>query len=126
MMTETSLKVCGLCVWYAPQSLQYKEDALLSETPYRNGSSDTRQDGADPDQAEKSHWLGRPDPHEKPLSFWHVFIIILSGHLGVRTRAQREEDFRRANGLHIVIAAFIYFAVIVAGLVVLVNWIATS
>jgi hypothetical protein len=75
--------------------------------------------------AQDSHWLGRPDPQEKPLGFWHVFVIILSGHLGVRTRAQREEDFRRANGLHIVIAAFIYFAVVVAGLVVLVNWISS-
>ena len=95
----------------------------MSETPVQSESADSKQAKADTAQPEKSHWLGRPDPHEKPLGFWRVFISILSGHLGVRTRAQREEDFRRANGLHIVIAAFIYFAVIVAGLVVLVNWI---
>jgi hypothetical protein len=98
----------------------------LSEIPVQDESANSKQPKADTAQPEKSHWLGRPAPHEKPLGFWRVFVIILSGHLGVRTRAQREEDFRRANGLHIVIAAFIYFAVIVAGLVVLVNWIAAS
>ena len=97
----------------------------MSKIPVQNESADSKEPKADTAQPEKSHWLGRPDPREKPLGFWHVFVIILSGHLGVRTRAQREEDFRRANGLHIVIAAFIYFAVVVSGLVFLVNWIAT-
>jgi hypothetical protein len=95
-----------------------------TDTPNQvNGAKTTEQTAGD---AHDSHWLGRPDPQEKPLGFWHVFVIILSGHLGVRTRAQREEDFRRANGLHIVIAAFIYFALVVGGLVTFVNWIAAG
>ena len=98
----------------------------VSETNDPNRLSQPEQNEQTAEHAKNGHWLGRPDPKEQPLGFWHVFVIILSGHLGVRTRAQREEDFRRANGLHIVIAAFIYFALVVGGLVTFVNWIAAG
>ena len=98
----------------------------VSETHEPNQLSQPEQNEQTPAHAKDGHWLGRPDPKEQPLGFWRVFVIILSGHLGVRTRAQREEDFRRANGLHIVIAAFIYFAAVITILMMLVNWIATG
>jgi hypothetical protein len=57
----------------------------------------------------------------KPLTFREVLLIVLSGHIGVRKRRQREEDFRRANGLHVFLAAMFYFLLVVFGLIVLVN-----
>jgi len=64
-----------------------------------------------------------PDPQQPPLSFKELLVIILSGHLGVRKREQRVSDFRRANGLHVFLAAVLYFALIVTGLILLVAYI---
>jgi hypothetical protein len=64
------------------------------------------------------------DSPQSPLSFKELLIIILSGHLGVRKREQRVSDFQRANGLHVFLAAVLYFSLIVAGLITLVAYIA--
>jgi hypothetical protein len=64
------------------------------------------------------------DEPQAPLSFRELLAIILSGHLGVRKREQRVNDFGRANGLQVFIAAVLYFAFIVTGLVILVSYIA--
>jgi hypothetical protein len=61
--------------------------------------------------------------NEKPLTLRETLSIIIAGHLGVRKREQRVEDFHRASGLRIFIAAAIYFAVIVFGIVLLVRYI---
>ena len=61
------------------------------------------------------------DKNRKALSFRETLSIVIAGHLGVRKRAQRVEDFHRANGLHIFVAAAIYFVVIVFGVVLLVR-----
>lgn len=61
----------------------------------------------------------------QPLSIRELVIVILSGHLGVRKREQRVNDFDRANGLHVFLAAAFYFALIVTGLIVLVSYIAS-
>ena len=61
----------------------------------------------------------------QPMSFRELAIVILSGHLGVRKREQRVNDFDRANGLHVFLAAAFYFALIVTGLIVLVSYIAS-
>lgn len=61
----------------------------------------------------------------QPLSFRELAIVILSGHLGVRKREKRVNDFERANGLHVFLAAAFYFALIVTGLIFLVNYIAS-
>ena len=53
-------------------------------------------------------------------------VILVSGHLGVRKRKHRVEDFRRANGLHLFIAAVVYFSVIVFGIVMLVRYVASA
>lgn len=60
----------------------------------------------------------------RPLTFRELITIVLSGHLGVRKRQQRVNDFGRANGLHVFVAAVIYFALVVTGLVILVSYIA--
>lgn len=68
---------------------------------------------------------GKPlDDAKRPLSFRELLIIILSGHIGVRTREQRAEDFDRANGLHVFLAAAVYFSLIVTGLIFFVIYIA--
>jgi hypothetical protein len=77
-----------------------------------------------PQPRKKPRYFERPDASERPLTFFETMIIVLSAHLGVRTRAQREEDFRRANGLHLFIAAVTYFVLVVSGLIALVSYIA--
>lgn len=66
-------------------------------------------------------YFERAQPGERPLSLFETMAIVLSTHLGVRTAKKREEDFRRANGLHLFIAGVFYFLLIVVGLVILVN-----
>tara|TARA_R110001592_G_scaffold246577_1_gene508451 strand:+ start:1428 stop:1661 length:234 start_codon:yes stop_codon:yes gene_type:complete len=67
----------------------------------------------------------KDDSPKRPLTFIELVRIVLSGHLGVRKRVQRVSDFDRANGLHVFLAAALYFALIVTGLIVLVSYIAT-
>lgn len=64
------------------------------------------------------------DKHSKPLTFRETLSIVFAGHLGVRKREQRVIDFRRANGLHIFIAAAVYFLIVVTGVIMLVRYIA--
>jgi Protein of unknown function (DUF2970) len=58
-----------------------------------------------------------------PLSLRETLSIIVAGHIGVRKAAQRAEDFERASGLRIFISAALYFAVVVAGLIVFVRYV---
>lgn len=68
----------------------------------------------------KRRYFGRPDDGEKPLTLLETLVIVVSSHLGVRTKEKQQEDFRRANGLHLFIAGLFYFALIIAGLIALV------
>lgn len=99
---------------------------------HRNSSSATHQKPAD--TASGTHEPDVPvgtnqpqesradvSPEQKPLGFLRVLVILVSSHIGVRSRANREEDFRRANGLHIFIAAVAYFLMIIGALIFLVN-----
>jgi hypothetical protein len=61
--------------------------------------------------------------NKPPLSLKELLVIILSGHLGVRKREQRANDFGRANGLHVFVAAVLYFALVLTGLIILVRYI---
>lgn len=72
----------------------------------------------------KPRYFERPDPTEKPLNFFESMIVVLSTHLGVRSAEKRQEDFRRANGLHLFIAGIIYFSLVIIGLIFLVRFIA--
>lgn len=76
-----------------------------------------------PNSKKKPRYFERPDPNEKPLSFWESLVIVLSSHLGVRSAEKRQEDFRRANGLHLLIVGIVYFAAVIIGLIVLVRFI---
>jgi hypothetical protein len=77
----------------------------------------------DHDSDKKPRYFERPDPNEKPLSFWETLVVVLSSHLGVRSSEKREEDFRRANGLHLFVAGAVYFVLLIIGLVVLVQFV---
>lgn len=63
------------------------------------------------------------EPAPAPLSLKETFSILVAGHIGVRKAEQRSEDFRRASGLRIFVAAALYFVVIVAGLIIFVRYI---
>ena len=73
------------------------------------------------EQSSPRRYFARPDAGEKPLSLREIIVIVLATHLGVRSRKQREEDFRRANGFHLFLAGIFYFAIIISGLIVLVR-----
>jgi len=68
--------------------------------------------------------IERPAPGEKPLGLTRLLVILISSHIGVRSHAKREEDFRRANGLHVIAAGMLYFVIVITALVLLVNLIA--
>ena len=70
----------------------------------------------------RPRYFEQPDKEEEPLGFWRMLIIILSTHLGVRGRGQREEDFKRANGLHLFVGGVIYFLLIVTALILFINY----
>ncbi len=77
----------------------------------------------DHNSKKKPRYFERPDPKEKPLSIWESLVIVLSSHLGVRSANKRQEDFRRANGLHLFITAIVYFVAVIIGLVMLVRFV---
>ncbi|MBQ0719256.1 MAG: DUF2970 domain-containing protein [Gammaproteobacteria bacterium] len=64
--------------------------------------------------------------NEQPeaYGFWKTVLIVLCGHLGVRTTAQRKTDFERANGVHVFAVAVMYFLLVIIALIALVNYIA--
>ena len=56
-----------------------------------------------------------------PLSFKETLSIVVAGHMGVRKAEQRAEDFRRASGVRIFLAAALYFSIVVIGLIIFVR-----
>jgi Protein of unknown function (DUF2970) len=74
----------------------------------------------------KPRYFEKPDDNAKPVGFWGMLFIILSTHLGVRTRQQREDDFKRVNGLHVFIGGVVYFVIIITGLVFLVRYLTSA
>jgi len=102
-----------------------ESNATTSNTGSAAPGESTPAQADDLGQGDRVQWFGRPDAGEKPLGFWRVVVITLSGHIGVRPRAKRHEDFRRANGLHVFIAAVVYFFLVIAALIVLTNVIAS-
>lgn len=78
----------------------------------------------DKEPQQKRRYFERPDPNEKPLTLLETFVIVLSSHLGVSTKQKLQDDFRRANGLHLFIVGVVYFALVIAALIALVIHIA--
>ena len=64
------------------------------------------------------------DKRSEAYGFWKTVLIVLCGHLGVRTTEQRKTDFERANGVHVFAVAVLYFLLVITALIVLVNYIA--
>lgn len=87
----------------------------------RPGAGPASEDAAAPPSPGERPFIERPGPGEQPLGFLRLLIILMSSHLGVRSRANREEDFRRANGLHVFAAGVIYFLLVVIILIVVAN-----
>lgn len=67
---------------------------------------------------------GVNDKRPEAYGFWKTVLIVLCGHLGVRTTEQRKTDFERANGVHVFAVAVLYFLLVIIALIVLVNYIA--
>jgi|SRR5690606_1665498 len=61
------------------------------------------------------------NPGEKPMCFLRLMVILLPCHIGARSRNRCEEGFLYANGLHVFIAANVYFVLVVGTLILLVN-----
>lgn len=63
-----------------------------------------------------------PDDNVEPLTFAETFKAILLGHLGVATAKQREEDFNRANGWHVLAVGILYTSIVVFLMVGIAIW----
>ena len=63
------------------------------------------------------------DKNPESYGFLRTVLVVLSGHLGVRTKVQRKEDFARANGVHVFGVAVLYFIFVICALIGLVNYI---
>ena len=59
----------------------------------------------------------------KRYGFWKTLLVVLCGHVGVRTLQQRTEDFSRANGVYVFVVALMYFFLVIIALIFLVNYI---
>lgn len=78
----------------------------------------------DDSQKSANHQQGTSAKQPEAYGFWKTVLIVLCGHLGVRTTQQRKTDFERANGVHVFAVAVMYFLLVIIGLIVLVNVIA--
>ncbi|MGK0442840.1 MAG: hypothetical protein ACJA0N_002659 [Pseudohongiellaceae bacterium] len=79
-----------------------------------------------PTKQPQPRYFEKPDENAKPVGFLGMLVIILSTHLGVRTRQQREDDFKRVNGLHVFIGGVVYFVIIIIGLIFLVRYLTSG
>lgn len=61
---------------------------------------------------------------DKPLTLLEVMGTVLWTAFGVSTRARRERDFKRGKGWQFFIAGVIYMALLLTGLITLVNYLA--
>ena len=64
------------------------------------------------------------DKQPEAYGFWKTVLVVVCGHLGVRTTEQRKIDFERANGVHVFAVAVLYFLLVIIALIGLVNYIA--
>ena len=57
------------------------------------------------------------------MSMLRTFRAVAWSFLGIRKRSGLEDDMQRLNPLHVVVVALVFVALLVAGLIALVNWI---
>ncbi len=72
------------------------------------------------DDSQANH-QGTSANQPEAYGFLKTVLIVLCGHLGVRTTEQRKADFARANGVHVFAVAVMYFLLVNIALIVLVN-----
>ena len=58
------------------------------------------------------------------MSFLHSMRAVAWSFLGIRKRSGLEDDMQRLNPLQVVVVALVFVALLVAGLIALVNWMA--
>ncbi|MDD5325595.1 MAG: DUF2970 domain-containing protein [Polaromonas sp.] len=56
-------------------------------------------------------------------SFWRSLKTIAWSFFGIRKRSESQKDAAHAGPFHIVVAGLVGVLIIVAGLIVLVNWV---
>ena len=57
------------------------------------------------------------------MSVLRTFRAVAWSFLGIRKRSALEDDMQRLNPLHVVVVALVFVALLVAGLIALVNWV---
>lgn len=55
-------------------------------------------------------------------SFLRSMKTVAWSFLGIRKRSEFQEDLARVNPFHVIVAALMAVAILIAGLIVLVNW----
>src|SRR5690606_32879949 len=105
-------------IWHRAASLGREYSVALQ----RCSQADTMPHQRPPDVA--SDETPSPTTPAAPYGFWRTVVIVLCGHLGVRPAHKRREVFQRARGPYVFAVAVLYFALVIAGLIVLVNLIA--
>ncbi len=62
-------------------------------------------------------------PHRRKPPLWVTVRAVLWGFLGVRRKADYQQDIERLNPLHLIAVGIVLAFLFVAGLIVLVNWV---
>lgn len=66
----------------------------------------------------------RPAAARRNESAWNTAKTIAWSFFGVRRRQDHEQEGSHINPIHVLVAGFVGVFVLVAGLIVLVNWVA--
>ncbi|MDA8453743.1 DUF2970 domain-containing protein [Acidovorax sp. GBBC 3334] len=69
------------------------------------------------------HHAAAPAPHVRKGSLWRTVRAVGWSLLGIRKGAEYQQDMERINPLHIIAVGLIAIALIVGGLIALVNWV---
>jgi hypothetical protein len=67
-----------------------------------------------------------PESKNVKIPFWRVVLSVIQASFGVQTQANRERDFKQGNWLPYVVAAVLFTAVFVLGLVFVVKLVLAS
>ncbi|MDM0032732.1 DUF2970 domain-containing protein [Variovorax sp. J22P271] len=65
-------------------------------------------------------------PLARKASLWQTVRAVCWSFFGIRKNSGYQDDLAKLNPLHIIAVAFVAVALFVAGLILLVRWVATS
>jgi hypothetical protein len=63
---------------------------------------------------------------ERPLSFWQTVKAVAWSFVGLRKRAGYEQDVRKLNPVHVIVAGICGAAIFILALVLTVRWVIGS